>query len=156
MTFTLVYADWQTAAPELQQDAENNTVIISCPTEGAEIRYTTDGSEPTGDSQLYTGPINAENGITVRARAFANGLYDSEVTELTVSGLSGVETVSVDGVKVCKEGANVVVYSDKAISLPIYTLDGHIVMIVNVAAGRNVIENLDSNIYIIGNVRIKL
>ena len=156
MTFTLVYADWQTAAPELQQDAENNTVVITCPTDGAEIRYTTDGSEPTATSELYTGPIHVENGITVRARAFADGLYGSEVTELLVSGLSGVETVNLEGVKICKEGANVVVYSDKAISLPVYTLDGHIVMIVNVAEGRNVIDNLDSNIYIIGNVRIKL
>ena len=156
MTFTLVYADWQTAAPELQQDADNNTVVITCPTEGAEIRYTTDGSEPTAESELYTGPIEAENGLTVRARAFANGLYDSEISELTVSGFSGVDTVLADGLKVCKEGGNVVVYSDKAISLPVYTLDGNIAKIINVIAGRNVIENLDSNIYIIGNVRIKL
>ncbi|MDE5795113.1 MAG: chitobiase/beta-hexosaminidase C-terminal domain-containing protein, partial [Muribaculaceae bacterium] len=155
-TYEHVYADWQTAAPELRQDSENNTVVISCPTEGAEIRYTTDGSEPTVESELYTGPINVENDVTVRARAFAEGLFDSEITELTVSGLNGVKTVSIDGIKVCKEGVNVVVYSDKAMSLPVYKLDGHLIKIVDIAPGRTVVDGLDSNIYLIGDVKIKL
>ncbi|MDE6547444.1 MAG: chitobiase/beta-hexosaminidase C-terminal domain-containing protein [Muribaculaceae bacterium] len=156
MTFTHVYADWQVAAPVITEDTQNMTVVITCETEGAVIRYTTDGSEPTVDSKIYTEPIEIIGEMTVRARAFATGLYVSEVSEITVIGFSGVETVTADGLKVCKEGGNIVVYTDKAISLPVYTLDGHIVKIVNLAAGRNVIESLDRNIYIIGNVKINL
>jgi nicotinamidase-related amidase len=41
--------------------------------EGAEIRYTTDGSEPTMLSPLYTKPIQATETMTVRAAAFRQG-----------------------------------------------------------------------------------
>ncbi len=156
MTFTHVYADWQVVAPEISEDLENHIVVISCATEGAVIRYTLDGSEPTAESAIYTEPIEIVSDMTIRARAFADGLYESEVSELKVSGFSGVETISIDGLKVCKEEGNAVVYSDKATSIPVYTLDGHLIKIVNVEAGRNLIDNLDSNLYIIGNVRIKL
>lgn len=125
-------------------------------TEGAEIRYTIDGSEPTEESELYTEPIEITRDMTIRARAFAEGFYSSEVSELTVSGFSSVDSVSFDGLKVCKEGNNAVVYSDKEMTLPVYTLSGQLVRIVNVEAGRNVIDDLDSNLYIFGNVRIKL
>ncbi|MDE7418646.1 MAG: chitobiase/beta-hexosaminidase C-terminal domain-containing protein [Muribaculaceae bacterium] len=155
-TYDFVYADWQVAAPEITEDSESNTVVISCQTEGAEIRYTLDGTEPTGESALYTEPIEMTSGMIVRARAYAYGLFGSEISELTVGDISGVETVVVDGIKVCKEGGEIVVYSDKDITLPVYTMDGRVVRTVNAVAGRNVIGELDSNIYIIGNVRIKL
>jgi len=38
---------------------------------GLEIRYTTDGSEPTGQSQLYTKPVKVEG--QVRLKSFVNG-----------------------------------------------------------------------------------
>ena len=40
---------------------------------GAEIRYTLDGSEPQGDSMLYTGPVTIEGTTTIRAAAFSGG-----------------------------------------------------------------------------------
>ena len=36
---------------------ENATVLINSPYPDAEIRYTTDGSAPTTESALYTGPF---------------------------------------------------------------------------------------------------
>ena len=55
------------------------TVEISVP-EGTTVRYTTDGSIPTAASQAYTGPITLSSGVTIlRARAFAGGLFDSDV-----------------------------------------------------------------------------
>lgn len=39
----------------------------------AEIRYTLDGSEPTANSTLYTGPISLSESSVVRAKTFKNG-----------------------------------------------------------------------------------
>ncbi|MHB9129917.1 MAG: chitobiase/beta-hexosaminidase C-terminal domain-containing protein [Armatimonadota bacterium] len=60
-------------------------VTISCATSGATIRYTTDGTDPTGASTLYTGPttINAGCTTTLKARAFLNGYADSEAVSAT-------------------------------------------------------------------------
>lgn len=54
-------------------------VSISTLTNGAAIRYTTDGSAPTSASALYTGPINVPTNttITIKAKAFKAGLNDS-------------------------------------------------------------------------------
>lgn len=50
-------------------------------TSGSDIRYTTDGSEPTAASALYSAPlIFAEAGsYEIKARAFKSGLADSQV-----------------------------------------------------------------------------
>jgi hexosaminidase len=39
----------------------------------AEIRYTTDGTEPTARSQVYNGPIALPDGISISASIFENG-----------------------------------------------------------------------------------
>jgi hypothetical protein len=51
-------------------------VAITVDDPQAEIRYTTDGREPTVDSALYTGPFALADGHVVRARAFAPGRVD--------------------------------------------------------------------------------
>ncbi|MDE6631650.1 MAG: chitobiase/beta-hexosaminidase C-terminal domain-containing protein, partial [Muribaculaceae bacterium] len=56
-SFSFMFAAYQTAAPILVSDAEGTHVVMQCETEGAEIRYTTDGSEPTVQSSLYTEPV---------------------------------------------------------------------------------------------------
>lgn len=48
-------------------------VYMNAPYEGGEIRYTTDGSEPDAESQLYTGPFPAANLTDIRAKYFRNG-----------------------------------------------------------------------------------
>ncbi len=53
------------------------SVSISCSTTGAQIRYTTDGSEPTETSSLYTGPISIGTNKTVKSRAFVTGMVPS-------------------------------------------------------------------------------
>ena len=57
----------------------NNTTIkltLTLPEdapEGAEIRYTTDGSEPVADSKKYTGVINIRKTMVIRAKVFCEG-----------------------------------------------------------------------------------
>jgi len=58
------------------------SVMLSTVTDGATIRYTTDGSQPTStNGTTYTGPISVSgNRVTLKAIAFRNGLPDSDVT----------------------------------------------------------------------------
>ncbi len=65
--------------------AEPTPVVLTTPTLGATIRYTTDGSTPTEDSSLYTTaivvPLNST--MTISARAFKTGWLPSDVTQQT-------------------------------------------------------------------------
>lgn len=55
------------------------TVTLSSPTPGAAIHYTTDGSEPTAASPVYSGPIAVDKSTTISAIARAPGMADSAV-----------------------------------------------------------------------------
>ncbi|HYE85898.1 MAG TPA: chitobiase/beta-hexosaminidase C-terminal domain-containing protein, partial [Vicinamibacterales bacterium] len=50
-------------------------------TEGAQIRYTTNLTDPTATSTLYTGPIDIAHTTTYRIAAFKNGYARSAVTQ---------------------------------------------------------------------------
>ena len=58
--------------PELAEftDSVRLTIHQGAPTE---VRYTTDGSEPTAASAVYRGPFTLRRSATVRARAFRDG-----------------------------------------------------------------------------------
>ncbi|HPI25282.1 MAG TPA: chitobiase/beta-hexosaminidase C-terminal domain-containing protein [Candidatus Cloacimonadota bacterium] len=71
------------------------SVLIHCATHGAEIRYTTDGSFPTVDSQLYTGLIPINTDTHFKARAFMPGRPPSPVVSADyIFSASAVEAVS--------------------------------------------------------------
>lgn len=60
------------------------SVVISCATAGATIRYTTNGSTPNADSPVYSAPISVTSGVvTVKAVASKSGMADSGVTSAT-------------------------------------------------------------------------
>ena len=48
-------------------------------TPGAEVRYTTDGTDPAAESALYTAPFVVSAGVEVRARAFKPGQEPSRI-----------------------------------------------------------------------------
>lgn len=55
-------------------------ITITTETEGAEIRYTTDGTEPTAESTLYTEEgIEFTEDVTIKAIAVKEGMLDSDV-----------------------------------------------------------------------------
>lgn len=72
------------------------TLSISCATDGAEIRYTTDGTDPTENSKLYSEPISLTANTTVRAMAFKNGFSASQITSETynISTANGAELIN--------------------------------------------------------------
>lgn len=55
-------------------------VTLSSATPNATIHYTTDGSEPTAASPVYSGPISVSGNTTIRALARAGGMPDSSLT----------------------------------------------------------------------------
>ncbi len=71
-------------------------VSLACATEGAEIRFTLDGSEPTTNSALYASALELTETTTVKARAFKAGKAGSSVasatyTKLVPSGIIRIE-----------------------------------------------------------------
>ena len=63
--------------------ADNNIISLSCATEGVQIYYTTDGSEPTEQSNLYINPFSIQNGQIVKAIAQKRGYASSAVVSNT-------------------------------------------------------------------------
>lgn len=63
---------------------DSTVVDLTSPVAGAEVRYTTDGSDPTPQSPLYAGPITLANTATVKARAFKEGMDDGYVASAHV------------------------------------------------------------------------
>lgn len=59
------------------------TVSISTATDGATIRYTTNGDEPTVLSTLYEGPFTVSSTTTVRAIAFKDEMTASAIATAT-------------------------------------------------------------------------
>lgn len=58
---------------------EGSAVTLTSKTEGATIHYTMDGTEPTIESPIYTGPITITEDTTVKAIAVKEGLTASDV-----------------------------------------------------------------------------
>ena len=58
---------------------EEIDVEISCATEGATIYYTTDGTDPTSASDVYTEPIHVDQDMTIKAIATLEGYDDSGI-----------------------------------------------------------------------------
>ncbi len=96
-TWELCPADWT----ELTYAAPCATPVITlkgaeasitCATEGATVRYTVDGNDPTETSDIYTKSVSLIEGQTIKAKAFLEGHKASDVASATYS--SSVEPAS--------------------------------------------------------------
>ncbi|MCQ2347858.1 MAG: chitobiase/beta-hexosaminidase C-terminal domain-containing protein [Paludibacteraceae bacterium] len=74
-----------TATPSTMANVywEPITVTLACATEGADIYYTIDGSEPTASATKYDAPFSVSATTTVKAIAMKQGLDNSEVVSKT-------------------------------------------------------------------------
>ena len=64
---------------------EPQTVTITCATEGAVIRYTTDGTVPTESAAVYSAPFTVNATTTITAKAWKAGWIASETASSTIS-----------------------------------------------------------------------
>ena len=67
---------------------ETVSVTITTGTSGAQIRYTTNGSEPTSGSALYSAPITLDGTTTFKAKGFKDGMDASATAEATFTKLT--------------------------------------------------------------------
>ena len=76
--------------------SESTQVTMSGP-DGAEIRYTTDGSTPTAESTLYSEPVTLSASATVKAIAIKNGTSSEVATKEFTKESGGNETIPSSG-----------------------------------------------------------
>lgn len=99
-TYTIEAAPIETvSAPIISPNGgtftSSQSVTITCTTSGATIRYTTDGTEPTTNSTIYSNPINVSTTTTIKAKAFKSDMNDSPTTSVTYTiQIAPVETVA--------------------------------------------------------------
>jgi len=77
-----VYAN-KIATPAIANSGTDTekSVTITCTSEGASIRYTTDGTTPTStNGTLYAGPFNLSGTTTVKAVAYKMDMKNSNIT----------------------------------------------------------------------------
>lgn len=76
-----VYGKSKTATPQITKIG--NAYQAFCDTPGAEIRYTTDGTEPTEESYLYINSISiSETSKIVKFKAFKTGMLASDTVTM--------------------------------------------------------------------------
>lgn len=100
----------------------NDAIVVvrmTTATEGAQIRYTTDGTDPTATSNLYTVAINvmasneAGNTVNYKAKAFKTGYTASAVAEKTIR-FKATEAAAIADINA--GGATVQNYTDAGIT----------------------------------------
>ena len=64
------------------------SVSMTCADASAQIRYTTDGSDPGPSSILYSGPVNVNSTVVIRAAAFGTNLQSFTETNSYFIGAS--------------------------------------------------------------------
>lgn len=69
-----------TFSPEGGTYSSAQSVTISCPTNGATIFYTTDGTTPSASGTQYTAPITVGESLTLKAIAMKDGEQSSVAT----------------------------------------------------------------------------
>ena len=72
--------------------------------DGADIRYTDDGTDPSESSTLYTSPVQAKHGDTIKARAYLNdSTLPSDIASITIDTTPITKT---ENIPVCTELEN--------------------------------------------------
>ncbi len=74
-------------------------MTMSTLTDGAEIRYTLDGSEPSEDSKLYEGPFVLKNSSVIKAKAYREGLKESMTVVFNAVKADFLPSYNVEGLK---------------------------------------------------------
>ena len=114
-----------TFSPAAGAIAANTEVTISTTTDGATIYYTTDGSNPTTTSSVYSAPITIDAAKTIKAFAVKDGHPDSDIATAayTIAEPCATPTFSPAAGEVAK-GTTVTISTETDGATIHYTTDG--------------------------------
>ncbi|MGN0032220.1 MAG: chitobiase/beta-hexosaminidase C-terminal domain-containing protein [Candidatus Limimorpha sp.] len=101
------------------------SVVINCATEGSTIYFTTDGSDPTTSSNIYSEAININQTTTIKAMAVMTGMNNSNIATATytfpeataiadVRALNANEYACISGIVTFIDGRNIYVQDETA------------------------------------------
>lgn len=120
--------------PQISFEACSDAIVINANNKGAEIYYTTNGSDPvvadplTG-ATLYEGPFNVEVGTTIKAIAYLNNASSSVGSKV----FADTDVTPTPGVPTITRNGNTITMTPAAISAEInetyyvwYTTDGSV------------------------------
>lgn len=91
-------------------------VTISCATAGATIHYTTDGTDPTESSAVYSTPIPVSVTTTIKAKAYKTGMTPSSIASglyrfpVDVANIAALRAGATDGTIYRLTGQGIVTY----------------------------------------------
>ena len=92
----------------------NGVQVTITAAQGATIHYTTDGSNPTEDSQVYSQPLNITEACTIKAIATSANAVTSAIASLKITKSDGVTYRWVDTpLAQIAAGAELVIVSEK-------------------------------------------
>lgn len=118
------------ATPGTSSFTTSVNVSLSTNTPGAEIRYTTDGSDPNGTSTLYAGAINVTSTTTIKAIAVKKGV-SSDISTYTYTksvsaagGGGGPAPVTSESKVITKSSGGTLSYSGVTVDIPNNALKG--------------------------------
>ncbi len=105
-----------TFSPTAGTYSSEQSVTISCANEGATIYYTTDGSDPTTSSAVYSGAITVSQITTIKAFAKYGEYDDSEIVSATytIREISGDAFVKMTSIDELAEGIEVIIVNEEA------------------------------------------
>ncbi|WNB90752.1 DUF6359 domain-containing protein [Bacillus sp. NEB1478] len=87
-----------TATPEVGIVSIGSTISLATETADTSIYYTTDGSDPTIDSTLYTSPITINEDTTIKALGVKEGLKNSDIATFSYQvALAGLRIHDIQG-----------------------------------------------------------
>jgi hypothetical protein len=88
-TYTITIPPPKVATPTFSPPSgtypSGQSVTITCSTSGATIRFTSDGSEPTSSSEIYSDITLVAGTVTFKAKAFKSGMTASDTASATYS-----------------------------------------------------------------------
>jgi len=89
--------------------ATGTAIALASATEGATIYYTTDGTDPTSESTLYSQPIVIDKTTTIKAMAVAEGLENSDVQTFNYTVVGQEDILSIADARAKANGTSVTI-----------------------------------------------
>jgi len=127
-------------------------VTITSATEGATIRYTLDGSDPTESSAQYSTPIAISTETTLKAKAWKEGMHPSSVSVANYLFLQTISSLAALHALAPNPASNFVnITIGSPMKLEIYSLLGNLIYFESLSEGSNTISvsNYPPGLYMI-------